>query len=766
MKRMKQFFIVVLSIPLFVLLFIGGSDGDLYKRAYLWSRGGRNMVTSIEDKDSSNNRTFPSFVMNSDSEDEITDYTFKNPGEEGYGLNIMYLLQSLNPNSQQALKYKELIELYYKASSGELDTAQYHLTPESYAAMHRNETGDATFLDDCYGKEIGPYSSEDMTLSRFTGNMLRKIGITGTGGVFKDANGDGLPDGSFQIERGEGVDSNKKSTMNGKDHIADRAFDVIYFPDQLSWINHNFSDSIKQYDLEAISLEELSMLASVIHNRGSISRQAFGIPYNTKGLEPVNQYINVDYNAIYKESCVLFQDLLNQFRKERIIIRGTDNTSQNALAVFLALKAGWYIDSDVGNLKKVVNSETGIFYFQQIFPEAGDVLPSVFLEKFYVKKPWEVAGISKIEYGRIYGMRKDKYSDYYPYTFLFKVEEYTSLSYLNKLPDGTDPKVIHAWDYLPLGHCVASSILGDYILLDMFVKAGLPDTVDTVKFDPTNPTIFYETLKKKNPDSYSPMKVKENIKEDFSALISMLNVETTDGRLQSLYYTYENLGTKYWFGGGGLEIDVDNYKEHLKYVSANSIDGISGINMLNAYFYKTISGTAYQDGITKNDNLYFKGSRLFDCAKLVLCGPSLGETKGRYMYYNYNSSGILAAANKGKNDELRQVNGKMYDTGLYIASNGAHTVAEYKDDPSLVNGGLQPGDILVRNGHAFTFLCIAPENIILPAAIARNGSDVAIAKNSMVTLEAWKTGEYNRVRDRGWRDQEKYFVVRVYMFDI
>ena len=81
--------------------------------------------------------------------------------------------------------------------------------------------------------------------------------------------------------------------MDGKDHIIDRDFDVVYFPDQLSWINHNFSDNVKEYNIEDSSLQELSMLSSVIHNRGSITRQAFGIPYNTKGLEPINQYINV-----------------------------------------------------------------------------------------------------------------------------------------------------------------------------------------------------------------------------------------------------------------------------------------------------------------------------------------------------------------------------------------------------------------------------------------------------------------------------------------
>lgn len=765
MKKIKQFLIVVLFVHLFVLLFIGGNDTNLSNRAYLWSRGQRDITVNItNDVSSVHSRSFPNFMINIDN--DIEDYELKDAGEEGYGLSIMHLLENLNADSSQALKYKELLELYYKASNGELDTAMYHLLPESYAAMHRNETGDATFLDDYYRKEISVYSSKDMTLSLFTGNMLRKIGITGIGGVFKDANNDGLPDGPFQIERGKNVDKNRKSTMNGKDHIIDRDFDVVYFPDQLSWINHNFSDSVKNYNIEDISSKELSMLSSIIHNRGSIARQAFGIPFNTKGLEPIKQYIDADYDTIYKESRVLFQDLLNQYNQEMITIRGTDNTSQNALGVFLALKAGWYIDSDIGNLQKVVDSETGIFYFQQLFPEAKDIKPSVFLKEFYVKRPWEMVGLSKIEYSRIYGMKKDRYSDYYPYTFLFKVEEYTSSCYLNKLPDGTDPKVIHAWDYLPLGHCVASSILGEYILLDMFAKAGLPDIVDVAKFDSTNPKIFYETLKKENSDSYSPMKMNDDIKGNFYYLLSLLNIDTTKNRLLSLYYTYENLGTKYWFGGGGLEVDTNNYKEHFNYIGANSVDGISAIDMLNSYFYKTKLGSPYQDGITENNDLYFRGNRLFDCAKLAMCGPSLGETKQKHMYYNYSSYEILVTANKGSGYEMREIDGNIYDTGLYVASNGAYTVSEYRDNPSLIEGGLQPGDILVKNGHAFTFLCIAPDDIVIPASIARSGSDVTIAKDSMITLEAWKTGEFNRVRDRGWSDKEDYFVVRVYMFDM
>ena len=100
-----------------------------------------------------------------------------------------------------------------------------------------------------------------------------------------------------------------------------------------------------------------------------------------------------------------------------------------------------------------------------------------------------------------------------------------------------------------------------------------------------------------------------------------------------------------------------------------------------------------------------------------------------------------------------------------MGGKGGYCVKQMKPYLSILDGGLQPGDILVRNGHAFTFLCIAPKNLIIPAFIAKNGSDVTIAKGSMVTMEAWQTGEYNRIRDRGWSDKEHYFVVRVYMFD-
>ena len=89
MKRIKQFLFVVLFAPLFVLLFIGGNDNNLDKRAYLWYRGGSNTITVVENKDlSSSNRSFPNFVLNTDYDINADDYESKNPGEQGYGLSI------------------------------------------------------------------------------------------------------------------------------------------------------------------------------------------------------------------------------------------------------------------------------------------------------------------------------------------------------------------------------------------------------------------------------------------------------------------------------------------------------------------------------------------------------------------------------------------------------------------------------------------------------------------------------------------------------
>lgn len=677
-------------------------------------------------------------------------------GTTGYGVDMMKMIAQADPTTSSARMYKELLELYVKASEGALCTATHTLEPTVYAAMHKNETSSSTFLDTQY-----EYNSNH-TLSLFgSASKVSTLAYASSGSsVMKDANGDGVPDGPFQIENGSNVPSSSKSTMNPAGANLSRGFDMWFFPDCLSWVNHDFSSTAKSFNLDTDTDGRLlAMYASAKHNRGSFYKQAWGVPYTASSSMPSVSLSSKVTAGTYSADTIAQIDasmnsLLDTFDKLNPTITSTDNTAMRSLAIYLALCDGWYFSSTIDTTSLITKLPN---LFSQLVPSSWSGTTVEYIEATYVKNPWDVIGITSEQYNLIYGTTN--YRNHYNWLTLFKVEDYTSDCYINKMPDGSDPYVVHAWDNIVLGHMVGSSVMGDYIFLELLIKAGFPAEYEGVVTDASNPSTMYNKFLSNNADTYLPISMIDS-GGDFAELVSLLDIRTSAERLLSLSSVYEQLGTKYFLGGGGYEIKNSNYAYHENWSGMNG----TGTSYLLDNFYYTKDGTGY-NSTTLDSELSLYGKRMFDCSTLALCGPSLGRTGSLGMYYQNNSAGIAAAGKNGGKDDYYTLNGVTYNTGWDVVQSNYYTLSEYQSKGStLVEGGLQPGDIMVRDGHTLTVLCIASKDVTIPKDIARSGSDVQITAGSLVVLEAWNTGEYNRVRNKGWTDPNKFIVLRPKFF--
>lgn len=781
----KKLIPLLLTIP----LFLGGWTTDSQKIAayyyYYMNNQSSNNTTSPEAKNNmqeyyvddtgnvvvvetdTNDNTTTTIVGNINDASNFSNISttynavFSSAGTTGYGMDMMKLIAMADPTSNYAKLNKELLELYVMASKGELDTASFHLEPGAYAAKHRNETSTATFLDTYYLYDA------NHTLSKWGKNNKISNLEYGNTSINKDNGNDNEPDGPFQFENTRDKPSSQKSTLNPTGTTSDRKVDTYFFPDQLSMVNHSSSDIANTYSISKEDAHLVNMYSSAKHNRGSFHKQAWGIPYDATGTR-VNfaKYVSTGISSAESKEQInaSFNSLYNTYKRLQPTITKTDNTSMRSIAVYLALNDGWYIDQTLDStLETVINSN--LYLFTSMVPAGYSGSTMQYIRDNYVKAPWDIVGITEAQYGKIYGTENgNSYYNCYSHRSLFKVENYTSSYYINKMPDGSNPPVVHVWDNVVLGHVVGSSIFGDYILLELLVKAGLSD-IDGVPIDASDPSILYSALQEADSNTYMPIPV-TNTSSDFETLIDMLDISTTSERLLSLYYTYEQMGTKYYYGGGGLEVATENYSSHKNWASSNSTSKTShnGQNYLDSVFYNTTEGKSYYSGVS-NSNLANYGVRLFDCAKLAMAGPSLGRTKGSALYYSQNSNGIISVGASAGFHDYYELNGVEYDTGFRKVSDGAYSMSYYKSNASdVVPGGLQPGDILATSGHAFTVLCVASKNVTIPSNIAQSGTDVNISAGSLVSLEAWESGEYNRVRDKGWTDSRSYSVYRPYMF--
>ena len=693
-------------------------------------------------------------------------------GDPGFGLEMLRLLATIDPQSPEARLRKELVGLYYEAAEGLLDDALVSVPATVFANLHISESNLGTFLDGFY--ESGE-PEEDWTLRRFNSTLVGTNGFidrTHTGGgpsVWYDARGhDGYPDGPFQIENGSpGAASGRQSNLNGVGVSGERDWDALYFPDNLAWINFDASVALRQYGTYDVTSEELVGISVAKHARGSFEKQSFGIPYEAGRITlNLRNFVDVG-DSLYRESFQRFAvahvwDLVEIWEMYRPPVvdlgRYADNPSQRAVGTLLLLKAGWNICPGYAQggrgLSYLVTAQ-GRAVFDTLWPEhAGEDIVA-FVEEHYVKNPWDVIGIGQEDYARIYGLERDSYSNYYNFAFVYKVTDERSHLYLEKMPDGSDPFVVHAWDNVPLGYTAGVLFLGEYNILQILLTAGLPVEIGEELWDATNPRFVYDRIL--TDFSYDPrVGDGSEVAENFYDLLRLTGISVSGIQEIVLYETYRQAGHYYWYGGAQLETRAENYARHRSW--ANNEQRRMWLSIL----YASKGGVPFVGDEVDNEDLLYYGVRLFDCSALVSVGVSLGHLVGNSSrFVVHHASGWFVGIDEEEGTRILEYEGEEYDMSLRTVA-GPASIESLRTNLELVPGGLQSGDILANQGHVLFVLGVARRNVVLSMEVARRNVEVVINVGDLVALEAWSTGEMNgiRVRSRG----EDFYVVRPYAY--
>jgi len=522
------------------------------------------------------------------------------------------------------------------------------------------------------------------------------------------------------------------------------------------------------------------MMYTLLHTRGilNMANQAYGIPYSSgQSFDPNDFIVGPTKANVYNEVNKLFADLLNGFNTLQPVLNRSSDLDIFVLSCSLLLDSGWYIEDigDFGIIDFLFDEYGDVHpYFKAVFPQISDFsfneVRNWILETF-VKKPYDIVGLSPDEYGQIYGMDKNSYAEYFGSTgiYMFKVDNSTSPYYVSNLPNGNIPSIMHVWDSNAIRDISTVAFFGESILLQWLVDAGLPLQIGDITIVPSNPHTAYVAKFRAEPEVFTADSPSRYFQHSFDLVLSQLGImPDTLGRYLSLYYTYEAAGTKYSYGGGSYMVADDNYGLHSSSFYTNRQK-----EELRTWHYQDLSGNPYVSGMG-NENLLFYGHRLYDCGQLAMAGPAYGQTVGEgirsRMLWADVAGGIKYAAARNES-RVVELDGSVFTVQLYAASDDHYTLKQYRDNPGLVAGGLKPGDIMVRpgdgsgNGHVFTILGVSNSSFVLSAGLARNDLPVVISAGDLVVIEAAQTGTYNSVRIKSWDNSDAWWIVRTNVMD-
>lgn len=444
-------------------------------------------------------------------------------GGEG-SLNLLWLLQNAKDPNKESYAY-QLLQVYSKLHEGEYNNLPYHTSPEAIAGSHKNETGLSSFVVPSvsgYGKANSGILGKTINGKKITLENAVKSDIIGnaprTGSVWVDKSaggGDGYPDGPFQIINGKQSDSLANKTR------VDKKYDLYNFVDTANHVDSTYNAIAVKFAESGSTPDPraLGMLSALTHNRGSagVGWSLFGLPYDLSSAGVKNASRHLKHSTVASmtpselEVAARFpKDLTKWFDAANIPLEeiAGNNSKGQATGTLLTLANGGFLDIPLqrvsaSNIKSLSNTVIG-----KIFP--GQTKNSIVdhVNKNFVKKPWDVLGISKSKYDSTYGSGlhanyEAPYSTkegYYRNTVFYIDKTLTSTNY--KAGDNTI--VVRAIEGISMGYLLDAGVTGTYTVLKIAIEAGIKSLTNGAVIDPSNPTTFYKTIQDGNSDTFNP----------------------------------------------------------------------------------------------------------------------------------------------------------------------------------------------------------------------------------------------------------------------
>lgn len=689
---LKNIFIMIFSCVIIGILMLA-SQQDAFLKLSVLSSGDSSNYNSI----SSNSLSISGNGETKSKDNTVSGTSFDFSNLEfatGTEFNFLSLLDQVGKgiqDTQEKKYYKNLIEIYIEGSQGKYNNYPANLspTPSFYAAMHKNETNWSDFIRKFVGEK---YSKGIVDLRTSDEEVVKELvpnykSLLGTGGVYANDGGDNYPDGPFQvILGGPNQHLDCKSIDSSKD-----TFDVYSFRDQLNVVSQTFSTSKKEILDSGVSSSSMveNMYASGKHNRGSYVRQAFGIAYesakislNTKSFL---KSTSVSDSVVMKEQLYALEVIERGFVEYNLPyleIYTSERKAAGSLSWIILLKDGWYLESKPSGsfssgLSLLYGLSDDLNPVLKIFPEW--TTEAIALEQIslkYTKKLPEALGIPQSECDTRYGTINGKYIDRIKqsqgssgsYMFIYKNMGVKNSNYVN-----SDTTLVKVYDFVATQYWIQIGIVSDSAIVELALKAGMPETIDGKIIDPTNPSIFYT----QNQDTYNPKY--GNDANNLQAIVNLLQQPITDKQFATLTEGYIELGLPYSYGGGG------NF-----YNGQNISVGQEG---------KTVSDF-YAEGKP------YAGRRMYDCSSFASVVASMGDFKEKGPpKYVTNSNGWISNVNIP-----RTVSYKGQDIDVTLSQINLDGSITNKSDKSQAQklldwaNVIKPGDIVAKNGHAQVYI--------------------------------------------------------------
>lgn len=444
-------------------------------------------------------------------------------GGEG-ALNLLWLLQNAKEPNKESYAY-QLLQVYAKLHEGEYNDLPYHTSPEAIAGSHKNETGLSSFVVPSvtgYGKANSGILGKTINGKKITLENAVKADIIGnaprTGSVWVDksnSGGDGHPDGPFQIINGKQPDSlaNKNRT--------DKKYDLYNFVDTANHVDSTYNAIATRFAESGSTPDPraLGMLSALTHNRGAagVGWSLFGLPYDlsSAGVKSASRHLKHSTVASMtpEELQVAAQfpkDLTKWFDAANIPLEeiAGNNSKGQATGTLLTLANGGFLDIPLqrvsaSNMKSLSNTVIG-----KIFPGQTKNTIVDHVNKNFVKKPWDVLGISKSKYDSTYGSGlhanyEAAYSTkegYFRNTVFYIDKNVTSGNY----KAGPNTIVVRAIEGISMGYLLDAGVTGTYTVLKIAMEAGIKSLTDGTMIDPSNPSTFYKTAQDGKSDVFNP----------------------------------------------------------------------------------------------------------------------------------------------------------------------------------------------------------------------------------------------------------------------
>ena len=629
----------------------------------------------------------------------------------GGALNLLWLLQNAGEVNKESYAY-QLLQIYSNNYAGKYNNHPYHITPEAIAGSHYNETKLASLAVPSvsgYGKANGGILGKTINGKKITLENAMRSDIVGNvshsgEGVYTDVHGDG-PDGPFQIE----VFAQSNSYANKA--RGDNKYDGYNFVDALNFVDGKYSSIASSLAQAGVTADPraVNILYGAYHNRGigGMVYVLFGLPYtNQSSLYNEGNYLhNTTIEGMsaerMKDMLAFPEDLLEWFDKSNIPIEKIvgNNGDNRATALLLILKNGGFINKPIGNQTRLDIQRLDKDVIQKLFPGHDNNSIINHINANYVKKPWDVLGMSKSQYDKIYGTSviSSNYEEIYRNSVGQNTVFYIDKNVTSDNYKAGENVVVRALEGIVAGYMLDVGLNGAFVTLSIALEAGIKSLTDGTVVDPSDPSAFYVTIQE---GAYNPA---AEATGDYGKFLDAVGLngkltETQQAQIKALY---------------------------------------------------DVSGGPYSQGSRFSDA--GNGALVLDCSSMCAIGMYLGDV-ATAKKESANTRAIRAGLWQRNTKQTAEVNGKKYTAKTVQLdkngkpmeeSNSVQTSAKYSRTDSAWLPYLQTGDIVngvgANGGHVFTYLTQnkTGKNMVIEQHISKVGARFSKYKpNEHLTMQA------------------------------